>query len=275
MRKEKLLDMTAPHGADEPEQPFEVEAPDVTNIVIDDETPVDNPLSEKQMRLLTEPLYTSWEGPPERADEEHTGAPRLFIAAANVGLFATPHEDPLVPDVFLSLDVEWHRDIAKEKRHRTYFFWEIGKPPDVVIEIVSNKKGGELGRKKRRYARMRVLYYVVWDPLGMLGEPALHSFELRGDLYVPMAEPWFEAAGLGLTEWNGWFEHMEYDWLRWARRDGSVIATGAERAESAETRAASAETRAASAETRAASAEAKAAELVAKLRALGIEPEDG
>jgi Uma2 family endonuclease len=249
------MTIPTPSGTPRAGDEVDVEAPDVSDIVIDDGAPVDNMLSEKQMRLLTEPLYTCWEGPPPRDQEQK----RAFLVAANVGLFATPHDPPLVPDTFLSLDVEAHPDLWKEKRHRTYFFWEFGKPPDVVIEVVSNRQGGELGAKKRGYARMRILFYAVWDPMGMLGEPGLHAFELRGDLYVPLRTPWFEAAGLGLTEWHGFFENMDGDWLRWCRQDGTVIPTGAERAETAEARA----------ET----AEARAERLAARLRELGVEPD--
>src|SRR5437588_4957266 len=70
--------------------------PDVTDIVISDDTPVDNWFSEKQMRLLTEPLYSSWPGPSD-------GKP--FVALANVGLFHTYLGPPIVPDVMLSLGV--------------------------------------------------------------------------------------------------------------------------------------------------------------------------
>lgn len=50
---------------------------DISHIVTEDDTPVDN-LSEKQQRLLTEALYSSWLAP--------NGSKR-FLAAANVGLF--------------------------------------------------------------------------------------------------------------------------------------------------------------------------------------------
>jgi len=222
------------------------EPPDVSHVVTEDDTPVDNFPSEKQQRLLVETLYGSWEGPG--LDEE--GKPRTFVAAANVGLFATPKSDPLVPDAFVSLDVKLHEDIwAKE--HRTYFFWEMGKPADVVIEVVSNREGGELDRKRRGYARMRIGHYVVYDPGHHLGPATLRAFELRGDLYQS-TEPWFASLGLGLVEWNGRFEDMTGPWLRWRRRDGSLLLTGAERAESEKQR---------------------ADRLAEKLRALGIDPD--
>ena len=36
---------------------------DIESLVTEDDTPVDNMPSEKQQRLLTEPLYSSWAGP--------------------------------------------------------------------------------------------------------------------------------------------------------------------------------------------------------------------
>ncbi len=29
------------------------------------------------------------------------------------------------------------------KKHRSYFLWEFGKSPEIVIEVVSNRKGAE------------------------------------------------------------------------------------------------------------------------------------
>lgn len=221
--------------------------PDISGIVTEDDIPVDNLPSEKQQRLLTEPLYSSWPGPPPGED----GEPRPFVAAANVGLFPAVHEPPIVPDVFLSLDVRIREDFWA-KKNRTYFFWEFGKAPEIVIEIVSNREGRELGEKRARYARMGIPYYVVFDPAHHLGAPLLHAFELRGRFYVPV-EPWFEIAGLGLVPWEGTFEGISACWLRWRTRDGALLPTGAERASRAE---------------------ARASRLAARLRAMGIDPDD-
>jgi hypothetical protein len=84
--------------------------PDVSQLVIEDGAPVDGVFSEKQMRLLTEALYSGWPGP---------GAGRPFFAAANVGVFATAGDPPMVPDVFLSLDT-CVRGRLSEKKNRTY-----------------------------------------------------------------------------------------------------------------------------------------------------------
>ncbi len=227
--------------------------PDISAIVTEDDTPVDNIASEKQQRLLTEPLYTCWPGPPPVE-----GEPRPFLATAYVGLFSSVHEPPLVPDVLLSVDVRAHPDFW-EKKHRSYFIWEFGKPPDVVVEVVSNREGGELTTKKRRYAKMRIAYYVVWDPAGELAAEPLHAFELRGDLYVPAGRLFFESLGLGLKIWHGTYEGLEGDWLRWHGADGELVRTGAERAEQEK--------------RRADSAEARAQLLIQKLRAAGVDPD--
>jgi Uma2 family endonuclease len=227
------------------------EEPDVSGLVIDDDAPVDI-LSEKQARLLTEPLYSSWSGPPPGED----GQRRPFAALANVGLFPSPDEPPVVPDMMLSLDVTVGQDMS-EKKNRTYFIWRFGKPPEVVVEIVSNRESGELGERLRRYRRMRVSYYVVYDPLHELGDALIPTYELRGDLYVSIDRPWFESVGLGLVLWDGTFEGTQGQWLRWCTRDGRPVPSGAERAESAE--------------ARAESADARAERLAAKLRALGAD----
>jgi hypothetical protein len=135
--------------------------------------------------------------------------------------------------------------------------WCFGKAPEVVIEVVSNREGGELDERLRRYRRMRVSYYVVYDAMHELGARTLHAFELRGDRYVAIERPWFENIGLGLVEWEGEFEGTHGLWLRWCTRDGSVIPTGAERARS---------------RSEVQTAEARAQRLAAKLRALGIDP---
>lgn len=243
--------------------------PDVSHIQIEDETPVDNICSEKQMRLLAESLNVSWEGPPP----EEEGAPRPFVVLANVGLFSTPHTPPVVPDVMVSLDVTPLPDPLANKEHNTYFVWIFGKAPDVVVEIVSNRVGGEDSRKLREYARIGVTYYVIYDPANYLSRDSLRMYELRHRAYVPMAEQWMPALGIGLRTWHGAYEGMEDEWLRWCDIDGTLLPTGAELAAEERVRAAAARQRAEQAEERAEQAESRAERLAAKLRALGVDPE--
>ena len=201
-----------------PDWQDELVIPDVSDLVTEDDTPVDNLLQEKLQRFLVQCLYSSL----------NCGSP--FLAAADVGLFYAIALSPLVPDVMLSLGVSMPQD-WREKRKRSYFIWEFGKPPDVVIEIVSNKKGDELTGKLEKYAQAKVSYYVVFDPMNQLGDQMLQVYGLHEGRYAPLEGTWLENAQVGLTLWEGTFEDMQATWLRWCDRDGNLLLTGDERAE--------------------------------------------
>jgi Uma2 family endonuclease len=247
--------------------------PNTDHIATEDDTPVDTIRSEKQQRLLTEPLYSS------RAD--WIGADRSFLAAANVGDFATVYDPPLVPDVFVSLDVRIERQPWEWKKHqRTYFIWEFGKPPDIAIEIVSNRKGGESQRKFASYARMRFTYYVIFDPEQFIQDEPLRCYELRENSYAHREHCWFAALGLGLRLWEGRFEEQDMPWLRWCDQQGTVLPTGAERAARAEQERDQTRQQLGAAQQQLDAvqqardlAEQRAAQLAARLRELGIDPE--
>ncbi|MGI8504614.1 MAG: Uma2 family endonuclease [Hassallia sp.] len=202
--------------------------PDANQLVTEDDKPMDNFASEKQQRLSVSSLYSSRQN-------------QTFLAAANVGIYHTDGEPPIVPDIFLSLDVQVPQNWW-EKQNRCYMVWRFGKPPEVAIEIVSNKEGGELGKKLEIYEHMRVSYYIVYDPTQQLGQ-RLRIYELRGRRYFETTETWLEQVDLGLTLWEGEFEGRQDIWLRWCYKDGNILLTGDERASQAEQRASQAEQR--------------------------------
>ncbi len=240
--------------------------PSVEHLVTEDDTPVDSVYSEKQMRLLTRPLYSSWAGPD---------GDRNFLALANVGMFYGIKQPPLVPDVLLSLGVQAATDMSK-KENRSYFFWVFGKSPDVVVEVVSNNEGGELGPKKDQYAQIRIPYYVVWDPLGCLTSTPLQVFRLRNlKTYESISPVSLDGVGVGMCIWHGIFEQMEADWLRWCDSDGALIPLGAERADQERERANQERERADQEHQRAEKAEQRLARLESQLRQQGIEPSNG
>ncbi len=220
------------------EKPLEqILEPDISNLITEDDTPVDNFCSEKQQRFLTSTLYSS--KPTE-----------IFLASANVGIYYNLGEPPIVPDVFLSLDVETPENLW-EKAHRCYLVWQFGKAPEVAIEIVSNKVGNELDEKLKIYQQMRVSYYVVYDPNHCLSDKTLRIFEIKGRQYFETQETWLEQVGLGLTLWQGEFEGRSDLWLRWCDREGNILLTGDEKAIQAETKANQAEIKAQEAEMKA------------------------
>lgn len=246
-----------------------VTALDISHLVIEDNTSVDNFQSEEQQRLLVEPLYSS------------KVLPSPFLVAANVGLFYKLKGEPIVPDVLVSLGVQRPADYT-QRRNRSYFVWEFGKVPEVCIEIVSNSEGNELilsqkaqqegktASKQEIYAQMGVPYYVVFDPLRQIQgreemrDALLRVWTIASGRYVELTteegiaevgQPiWLETVGIGLTLWEGRFEEdVTRLWLRWSDREGRVIPTGAESTEVERQR---------------------AERLAERLRALGIDPEE-
>ncbi len=231
---------------------------DYESLITEDDEPVDNIASEKQQRLLTEPLYTSSDALP---------FPWPFLVMANVGLFYHPQQPAVVPDVLLSLGVQ-AADNWWAKRHRSYFVSQYGKLPEVVVEIVSNNEGGEDSGKWQLYAQIGIPYYVIFDPQGILSQDILRAYK-RDDItqiYQQIPPAWFPEVGLGLRLWTGAFEGREEIWLRWCDEGGVVVPTGKEKAAQERQE----KERAQEAEKL---AQQKAAQLIAQLKALGIEPQ--
>lgn len=250
--------MTAPPNLAETAEPQiwldPEDYPNVDHLITEDDTPLGNLFVAKQQRLLVEVLY----GTPLFGE-------RGFLADSNVGVFTSIHKPAIVPDVFLSVDVEPPPNV-QEKRYRSYFLWEYGKPPDVVIEIISDLRGGELGQKMAEYARMGVHYYVIFDPARHFKTIPLRFFKLNFSAYEETQTGWFPDLGIGLALWEGVYQGVPGVWLRWCDEGGTVIPTSAEYAVQANQRAEQAD-------QRAEQADQVAERLRAQLRALGIEPE--
>lgn len=226
-------------------------------LIVDDGEPVDNTFSEKQQRLLTQTLYSSWTPPGEKGSKTR----RKFWTAANVGIFSWVHKSGIAPDVFVSLDVE----PPTEAIRKAYFYWDCGKFPELVIEIVSNTRGGEISRKHNRYEQMGIPYYVVLDPFLYFKGEVLRVFTLQDGVYQPTSEHFFPCLGLGLKLWRGTFEDITRTYLRWCDGKGKLLPTADERTERAAERA--------KRESERAKRESKrAATLAAKLRELGVDP---
>ncbi|MCB1190844.1 MAG: Uma2 family endonuclease [Leptospiraceae bacterium] len=197
----------------EEKTPFNIE-----EIEIEDGEPVDNILSEKQMRLLTETLYSSW------TPQGHSS----FFVSANVGIFTKLLGMAIVPDVLFSLDVDKPKE-RKKKEDLCYYLDKIGKPPEIVIEIVSNKVGGELENKLIDYGKIGVKYYVVYDPgMLILEDAVLRCYEYKGKIVEQLEETWFREVSLGVRLWVGFYEGEYNSWLRWCDSYGEVIPTGKE-----------------------------------------------
>jgi Uma2 family endonuclease len=235
---------------------------DYDALVTEDHKPVDRIFVEKLYRLLTRPLYASWPGP---------GEGRSFLVLVNVGWFYQRKTPAVVPDCLLSLDVTCPKDLQVKEGH-SYYQWEMGKAPDVVIEIVSDRTGGEEGHKKLLYARLGVPYYAVFDPKHLLSADTLRTYELVAGTYrLGDPGPWANL-GLGLRLWEGEFEGVADVWLRWCDANGEIIPTGEERARQADEHARQADEHARQADERTRQADERIRELEAELRLLKAPP---
>ena len=221
----------------------------LNEFITEDEEPVDNAFSEKNQKLLTRSLYNSWH--PRGVD----GNLRKFLATANVGLFTRlrPLINPVVPDVLVSLDVNGEQGNVSERQAQSYMVWEFGKLPEIVIEIVSNEIGDELGDKMRKYERIGVRYYVVFDPENYISDDVLQVFEMSGKGYQRRNDYVLPELNLRVCLWKGEFENWNCRWLRWLNERGELLLTGEELALVERNR---------------------AGKLAEKLRALDIDPND-
>lgn len=239
-------------------------APDVSHLTTEDDQPVDNAFQDKQCDILTEALRVSW---PQG---------RPFLSASDVAIFPMAEDaSAIVPDVLLSIGVT-PPEQCHAKENRSYYIWKFGKPPEVVIEIVSNKAGGEDTTKLERYANIKVPYYVIYDPEQHLSSRPLRIFQITGATYVEKVDRFFPEVGLGLTTWFGEFDGFREHWLRWVDADGNLLATGEEesrRAEQERERAEQERRLREQADCRAEQEKAEVERLRRKLRELGVEPD--
>lgn len=227
----------------------EIEEPDYEQFITENDDPVDNLFSEMQQRLFIDPLHNNqW-------------TERDFWASANVGIYYAIDKPCVVPDMFLSFDVKKPTDWL-EKKNKCYFTWLAGKAPELVVEIISNKIGNENSDKMSIYAQMGVAYYILIDPYFCLYKDRLNVFVLENGQYNRLESPHFymPEVQLGIMIWEGIFEQEKVPWARWCNKEGNLLYTGRERTDEEKERADKEKER--------------ADKLLAKLKAMGLNPDE-
>jgi len=188
-----------------------------------------------------------------------------------MGIYYDPNKPAIVPDAFLSLGVP--RIIDSDLR-LSYVLWEEQKIPTMVLEVVSQIERGEYTEKKRDYAELGILYYVIYNPL-QKRTPRLEVHKLEGGDYQLLEGElvWLEEINLGIGREEGTYQGITREWLYWYDQGGKKYLTAEETAVEAKQRAVQAKQEAAQAEQRAAQAKQRAAKLAEKFRRLGIDPD--
>ena len=193
----------------------------------------------------------------DRPDVAVKGNTMLYYVEGEPGMW-------LSPDCYVAFGV----DLSLLRENNNYRVWDMGKPPDFVLEIGSpGTWRNDLGDKRDIYAGMGVGEYWMFDPSG--GDH--YGFALRGERLVDgeyrMLDMREDADG-GVWGYSPTL-NLEFHWedsrLRLYDPVGGRWLENDEEAEAARL---SAEAARLSAEVRAESAEARIAELEAELRQL-------
>lgn len=183
-----------------------------------DDTPVDNELQNLIPNLLDGLLALIWK---ERND---------WFFGVDMGIYYDPDQPPLIPDGFLSLGVE---RIFDEDLRLGYVLWEEnGIIPILMLEVISEIPNGDYSKKKKQYAQLGVLYYVIYTPRRRRKE-RLEVYRLENGKYVLQhGNPvWLPEIGLGIGRERGTYTARTREWLYWYDNAGKRIPTAEERAE--------------------------------------------
>lgn len=221
-----------------------------------DEPPLESNLHLRQILLLIESLEWFW----QKRDD--------YFAAGNLTIYYSPNqkksEEFRGPDFFVVLGT------TRNQNRRSWVVWqEGGKYPNVIVEILSESTAKtDREEKKQIYQEIfRTPDYFWFDPVSL----EFKGFTLIRGVYQPI-EP--NPQGYLWSEQLGLYLGIHQDKLRYFSPETELVPTPEEAAIKAENRATQAENRATQAENRAIKEKQKAEKLAAKLKELGINPED-
>jgi Uma2 family endonuclease len=226
-----------------------VALPNQEQLPCDDGEPMETQRHKMQMDLLIEVLYP-W---LEQRDNGYVGG-NMFVYYSSQQL---KNQDFRGPDFFAVLDV------PKGER-KSWVVWDEGKAPDVIIELLSESTAQQDKTiKKLIYQnQLRIPEYFWYDPFApddwqgcQLVGGSYQALNLIKDHYYVS-----EKLNLALVRWSGDYEGVKAVWLRWVTLDGKLLPTKSERLRQAE--------------DRAEQAQAQAEKLAAKLREMGINPDN-
>ncbi|NET02203.1 MAG: Uma2 family endonuclease [Sphaerospermopsis sp. SIO1G2] len=191
--------------------------PSSEELLDSDETPVDNELQDLIPGLLKAILAIIW---ADRMD---------WFFGVDMGIYSDPYEPAIVPDGFLSLGVERFYD---ENLRPSYVLWEEEKLPILTLEVVSKKYRNEYSTKKDEYAKLGILYYVIYNPTRRR-KPKLEVHKLVNGVYQLQDGNvvWLPEIGLGIGIERGTYQGITREWMYWYNQDGKRFFTPEERAQ--------------------------------------------
>jgi Uma2 family endonuclease len=182
--------------------------PSTAELPCSDDTPVDNEDQNLLPNLLLLLLTALWS---ERMD---------WYFGVGMAVYHTTGiipKVPVVPDGFLSVGIERKKG---GKSRRSYATWEEGDVvPSFVLEMVSHRPGGEYDEKLDIYAKLGILYYLVYNP-EFWQRDRHQPFELhkldKGEYQLQIGEPyWMPEVSLGIGRYQGIGGGLPQEILTW------------------------------------------------------------
>jgi hypothetical protein len=228
-----------------------------------DEPPLESNLHLRQILLLIECLEWLWQ---DRDD---------YFASGNLTIYYSPQQkkstDFRGPDFFIVLGT------TRKQERKSWVVWqEGGKYPNLIIEILSESTAKvDKNEKKQIYQDIfRTPEYYWFNPETL----ELEGFRLLGGTYQPIRE---NESGWLWSEQLGLYLGLHQQQLRYYSPTGTLIPTPQEdaisekqRANQEQQRANQEQQRANQEQQRANQEQQKSALFAAKLRELGINPDD-
>ena len=208
--------------------------------------------------------------------------PEMLIGS-NFGLVATVNKKLVIkaPDWFYVPQVH---PVAEGIIRRSYTPNLEGELVAVVMEFLSNEEGGELSvRSTPPYGKLHFYEQILQVPTYATFDPYESSLEVRclqNGRYVTQdvnaeGRVWIPELSLFLGMWAGERLKQTANWLRWWDESGNLLLWSAEQTDLERQRAEQERQRANQENQRAEQEHQRAEKLAAKLRELGIDPEQG
>ncbi len=213
-----------------------------TDLIFDDGEPLESNRHRIGINVLIRSLNQIY---AERNDFFAGG--NMFIYFSREKVF---NRDFRGPDFFVVLDTD-----GSYPRQAWVTWDEQGRYPDVIVELMSGSTATvDLTTKKDLYERtFKTSQYVVYDPFN---PNSLQGWQLANNQRYQELTPnnqgwlWCETLGLWLGVWEGIVDRESAPWLRFYDAEGQLVKLPEE------------------------SAIQRAEQLAAKLRELGIDPND-
>jgi Uma2 family endonuclease len=234
-----------------------------TDLIFDDGEPLETKRHRIAMNVLIRSLEHAWN---DRKD---------FFSGGNMFVYYNRNQlrnrDFRGPDFFAVLGVD-----GTTSRQGWVVWDEEGRYPDVIVELMSPSTAHiDTGVKKELYEQtFRTPDYFVFNPF----DPnSLQGWRLNGNFRYQQLKPnsqgwlWCQTLGMWLGTWEGIVERETAVWLRFYDPSGNLILLPEE---DARQQADAAQQQADAAQQQAEQERLRADRLAAKLRELGIDPND-